>query len=338
MKAPAFWQALDWRGVALAPLGVVYGLVTAARMRLVAGHRAKVPVICVGNFTLGGAGKTPTVVALCELLKERGERPFVLSRGYGGSEIGPRHVDLKRDTADLVGDEPMLIAQHADVVVGRDRVAAAEHAERLGASILVMDDGMQNPRLAKTLTLAVIDGATGFGNGLPFPAGPLRAPFALQIPTVDALLVIGEGERGRLIAAEARQHKLAVALGRIEPTPDANALKGLRVLGFCGIGQPEKFRATIREVGADLVRFRAFPDHHVLSRPEADTLIKIAAEQSLALVTTEKDEMRLLGHLETRGLLAGLANVIRVRLRFLNRDVIDGLIDRVLAERGAARA
>lgn len=334
MKAPAFWHALDWRGMALAPLGVVYGLATAARMRLVTGHCAKVPVVCVGNFTLGGAGKTPTVIALCELLKERGEHPFVLSRGYGGNEAGPRHVDLKRDTADLVGDEPMLIAQHADVVIGRDRVAAAEHAERLGASILVMDDGMQNPGLAKTLTLAVVDGGTGFGNGLTFPAGPLRAPFALQIRAVDALLVIGEGDAGRRIATAAEKRGLQVAFGRIEPTPESGALKGLRVLGFCGIGQPDKFRATIREVGADLVRFRAFPDHHVLSRPEADDLITLAAEQSLALVTTEKDQMRLLGHLETRGLLAGLANVIRVRLKFLNRDVIDRLIDKVLAGRG----
>jgi tetraacyldisaccharide 4'-kinase len=338
MSAPAFWsEPAGPAALALSPLGYAYGAITAWRMRR-PGARASVPVVCVGNFTVGGAGKTPAVAALAKLLRGMGERPAVLSRGYGGAERGPHLVDPARDDAARVGDEPMLLAAELPVVVGRDRLAAARLAvERAEAGVLLLDDGLQNPRLRKDLTLAVVDGESGAGNGLPFPAGPLRAPVAWQLPAVDALVLVGGGERGEVIAEGARKAGKPILAARLAPAPTIRALAGARVLAFCGIGRPEKFRRTLDEAGVTVERFRAFPDHHAYSAREADRLMGEAAAAGLALVTTRKDHVRLLADPATAGRLAGLVNVVDVELMFDDLGAVQTLLGAALQRRRVSR-
>ena len=204
MREPAFW----WRNAGfaaslLAPVGLVYGAIAARRMAA-KGAFAGVPVLCVGNFTLGGAGKTPTVMALARMLADTGERPFCLTRGYGGTLTGPKLVDLHTDLAAQVGDEALLLAHVAPTVVARDRVAGAAFARAQGASLIIMDDGLQNASLAKDFSLAVIDARRGVGNRCIFPSGPLRAPLSAQLARTDALLVVGEGHGADDVAAQAR--------------------------------------------------------------------------------------------------------------------------------------
>jgi tetraacyldisaccharide 4'-kinase len=294
VRAPAFW----WRrrptpaAWLLRGPSLLYGAVAGRRMGR-AGEPAPVPVVCVGNLTAGGAGKTPTALKVAALLREAGESPAFLTRGYGGSLAGPLQVEGHRTAAE-VGDEPLLLARFAPTIVARDRPAGALMAARQGASAIVMDDGLQNPSLAKDLSIAVVDGATGLGNRWPLPAGPLRAPLAAQWPRVDVVLVIGAGEAGEAAAAEARTLGKPVWRGRLAPDPDVAArLAGLRVLAFAGIGRPEKFFETLRRCGARVEATRAFPDHHAFSVAELDSLHRQAERDGLALVTTEKDAMRL---------------------------------------------
>ncbi|AWB24972.1 tetraacyldisaccharide 4'-kinase [Methylobacterium currus] len=295
MQAPGFW----WRDEAtltarlLAPLGAIYGGLAARRMAR-AGAEAPCPVVCIGNFTLGGAGKTPTALAVAGLLRGLGRRPVFLSRGYGGRLTGPVRVDPARHGAAEVGDEPLLLARAAPAIVSRDRVAGARACREAGADVVVMDDGLQNPSLAKTLVIAVVDGAVGLGNRRVFPAGPLRAPAEAQWGQVHAALVIGDGAPGARVLAEAERRGLPALRGRLLPDPAAaGRLRGRPVLAFAGIGRPEKFFATLREIGADLRATRAFPDHHAFTAVEAESLAAEAAAQDLLLVTTEKDRVRL---------------------------------------------
>ncbi|OYU48673.1 MAG: tetraacyldisaccharide 4'-kinase [Rhizobiales bacterium PAR1] len=291
MKAPGFWQQGESRLLAslLAPLGWIYGKITLNRMAK-PGWRAPVPVISIGNFTAGGAGKTPTAMAVVTALQARGETPFVLTRGYGGHESGPLRVDTARHTAADVGDEPLLLARHAATIVARDRAAGAHLAVSQGATCLVLDDALQNPALAKDFSLAVIDGGFGFGNGFCVPAGPLRAPVSGQLEHVDAVLVIGEDETG---AAQALAGKPLHVSHLMPDAGIASRLHGTEINAFCGIGRPEKFRATLEALGADVSGFHAFGDHHTYSDTEAQTLLGIAGH--LPLVTTEKDLVRLKG-------------------------------------------
>jgi tetraacyldisaccharide 4'-kinase len=296
MRAPAFWWETPPSAFAraLQPLGALYGAATARRIGR-AGLRAAVPVICVGNFTAGGAGKTPTALALAALLRGAGERPAFLSRGYGGRLPGPVLIGPQHGARD-VGDEPLLLARAAPTVVSRDRPAGAALATEAGASVIVMDDGLQNPSLAKDFGLAVVDGAVGVGNGLPLPAGPLRAPLAAQWPAVQAVLVIGHGAPSEALAREAEALGKPVFRATLAPEPAAAArLKDARVLAFAGIGRPEKFFASLRACGATLVEERAFGDHHPYTAAEMAGLAAEAAAKGLQLVTTEKDRVRLEG-------------------------------------------
>jgi tetraacyldisaccharide 4'-kinase len=294
MRAPAFW----WRrpgllAALLAPLGWLYGAITLRRMRR-PGTDCGIPVICVGNFVAGGAGKTPTAIALAGLLVQRGETPFVLMRGYGGRLPGPVEVHPEHHAARAVGDEPLLMARHARTVIARDRVAGASLSRALGASVIVMDDGLQNPALTKRLRLAVVDGASGVGNGLCLPAGPLRAPLAAQLGEVDAVLVIGPGEAGAAVAAQATARGLPVLGARLEPEAGAVArLSGQAVLAVSGIGRPEKFAATLREAGARIVAERAFGDHHPYTPDDVAALVAEAALYDSLVATTEKDMVKL---------------------------------------------
>jgi tetraacyldisaccharide 4'-kinase len=294
MREPAFW----WRNAGFAaallnPLGRAYGAFTAHRMTK-KGVRVDIPVLCVGNFTTGGAGKTPAALALARMLTDGGERPFFLSRGYGGDLAGPKLVDAAHDLAARVGDEPLLLARVAPTIVARDRVAGAALARAQGATVIVMDDGLQNPSLMKDLRLAVIDSHRGLGNSCIFPAGPLRAPLGTQLACTDALLVVGDGAGADDVIAQASGRGLQVLRGHLMPDPAAAAaLKGRQVLAFAGIGDPEKFFATAAKAGITVKERRIFPDHHRYTAEDAGELIMQADRNSLALLTTEKDFARM---------------------------------------------
>jgi tetraacyldisaccharide 4'-kinase len=292
MRDPAFW----WRDGSLAakllaPFAAAYGVIAAKRMAQ-AGARAALPVICVGNFTLGGAGKTPTAMMLAKMLQDAGERPCCLSRGYGGDDAGPRLVDPQTDSAAAVGDEALLLARVAPTVVSRDRVTGAKAITN--SSVIIMDDGLQNGSLAKDFTIAVIDGRRGIGNGKVFPAGPLRAPLKAQLSRTDALLVIGDGENAKRVIALAGSRP--VFHGRL--VPDAAAVMALRsrkIFAFAGIGDPEKFFDTLTQAGIAVTQRKAFADHHRFTAEEAAELEMQAEHEGLTLLTTEKDHVRMTG-------------------------------------------
>jgi tetraacyldisaccharide 4'-kinase len=298
MRAPAFWwtDRPDARALALSPLGMAFGALTHRRMQR-PGARAGVPVICIGNFVAGGAGKTPTAIAVANILIRLGERPFFLSRGYGATAQRsgtPIRVDPEKHTYRDVGDEPLLLARVAPTIVAADRVAAARTAVRAGASVIVMDDGLQNPSLVKTLAIAVVDGPSGVGNGLCIPAGPLRAPLEDQWAATNAVLIIGSGARGNQIAEAARARDLPVIEATLEPAAASRArLSRQKIIAFAGIGRPEKFFETLRGLGANLVQAVPFPDHHRFSSADISTLKSASRQFGATLVTTEKDYVRL---------------------------------------------
>jgi tetraacyldisaccharide 4'-kinase len=294
MREPAFWHrppSLISR--LLMPLGAVYGVVAGHRLQR-RGFDAGIPVLCVGNYHVGGAGKTPTVLALAKLLRDLGETPVVLSRGYGGRLQGPIKVDCERHGADDVGDEPLMLARAVPVVVARDRIAGVALARSQGASVILMDDGFQNPAIAKDASLIVIDASRGLGNACVLPAGPLRAPLAPQLARTDALVVIGDGAAAEATAAAIVALDRPVLRAHLKPDDASVAsLSGKRVLAFAGIGDPDRFFRTLRASGIAVVLERAFADHHRFSEIEIETLIADAKREALTLVTTEKDMARL---------------------------------------------
>ena len=277
---------------ALSPLGAIYGRMAERKMSGVAPYRSRLPVICIGNFTAGGGGKTPTAIAVAKVLKEAGERPSFLTRGYGGKTQGPVLVAKGQNAAE-VGDETLLLAAHAPAVVSADRAAGARLIEGTDATVIVMDDGFQNPQLAKDVSLIVVDAATGLGNGLVIPAGPLRAPLDKQMPRADALLLIGDGGKTAPLAKSFEAANKPVLKARMAPRGDARWLGILPVIGFAGIANPKKFYATLSQNGARLTGTRSFPDHHPYSERQAMRLLRWAREWNAMLVTTEKDWVRL---------------------------------------------
>jgi tetraacyldisaccharide 4'-kinase len=294
MHEPAFWhRPSSLTSRLLTPIAALYGAVAAQRLQRL-GTDAGVPVICVGNYHVGGAGKTPTVLALVHLLRDLGERPCVLSRGYGGRLSGPLHVDAHRHAAADIGDEPLMMARHVPVVVARDRIAGASLARADGASVIVMDDGFQNPALRKDASIIVVDAHRGLGNGRVFPAGPLRAPLRPQLARTDALIVIGEGAAADAVAAAVTARGAIVQHAQLTPDAEAvSALRGRRVLAFAGIGDPARFFRTLHASGIEVAAAREFPDHHAFSASEIAGLAADAKQDALTLVTTEKDLARL---------------------------------------------
>jgi tetraacyldisaccharide 4'-kinase len=294
MHEPAFWhRPSSMLARLLMPLGAIYGAVAAQRLAR-QGVDAGIPVLCIGNYHVGGAGKTPTVLALVSLLRDAGEAPIVLSRGYGGKLHGPVKVDPERHAASDVGDEPLMMAQNVAVVVARDRVDGVALARSQGASVILMDDGFQNPAIVKDASLIVIDGDRGLGNGNVFPAGPLRAPLAPQLARTDALIIVGDGSAAASVAAAIAAQGGLVTRAHLKPNESSvAALRGKRVLTFAGIGDPGRFFRTLRSCGVEVVGEQAFADHHPFSESEIEALAAAAKRDGLTLVTTEKDLARL---------------------------------------------
>lgn len=326
MRAPEFWHQPESPIAALlAPLGALYDAAGRWRMSLARPVKLARPVICVGNLTAGGAGKTPTALALAAWLHARGRHPHFLTRGYGGEVTGPLRVAPSRHGFREVGDEPLLLATAAPTWLARDRVAGAQAACEAGADLVVMDDGLQNPSLAKDISLVVVDGGYGLGNGRVIPAGPLRETLEHGLARAQAIVLIGEDAFG--LGAHLGR-RLPVLTARLVPDEAARALAGKRVLAFAGIGRPEKFFASLRELGCTLVSTMDFADHHAYEPEEITRLVEKAKAEGAVPVTTEKDFVRL--PVETRGMVS----VLRVSLAWRDEDALERLLRPVLDANG----
>jgi tetraacyldisaccharide 4'-kinase len=292
-EAPPFWwEKPDWRAYALYPASVVYGAVAERRMTRARREKIDVPILCVGNFTVGGAGKTPVAIALAEEARRMRLSPGFLSRGFGGSFPAPHVVDAHHDSARHVGDEPLLLAEHAPVVVTRDRAAGARLLTSRGCDLIIMDDGFQSARIHMDYSLLVVDGRRGVGNGHVIPGGPVRAPLIHQLRFAQAVLKVGEGDAANAIIRMASRAGRAVyeAHSRIRH-PEQFA--GRRFLAFAGIGDPEKFFRSVAQADGKVEMKRSFPDHHFFAEDDLADLIAVAKEKGLELVTTAKDAVRL---------------------------------------------
>lgn len=290
MRTPSFWQRKGPTSWLLWPLSLFYWLGTILRKKAKRLWKSPVPIICVGNLTMGGAGKTPVAIALAKHLKKEGVNVQFLTRGYGGDQPGPLKVDLKWHNAKQVGDEPMLLAAVAPTWVSRDRVKGARRAIADGADVIVMDDGFQNPTIHKDLALIVVDGGFGFGNRRLFPSGPLRESIVKGLRRAHGVVIIGEANERLLRHLPSR---LPVVQGYFKPASETKTLKGKKVIAFAGIGRPQKFFDTLEELGAKVVATYKFPDHHYYTSNQIRTILWEAKQMGAVPVTTEKDYVRL---------------------------------------------
>jgi len=328
MRAPEFWLRDCWQARLLAPAAAFYDLAGRWRARLTMPYTASIPVICVGNLTMGGTGKTPVALAIGAHLHAQRSRVTFLTRGYGGSERGPVMVDARRHDAREIGDEPLLLAALAPTIVARDRAAGARLAANEGAEVIVMDDGLQNSTLAKSLAIVVVDGETGFGNGLVFPAGPLRESVTRGAARADLFIVMGP-DRHALTAKLGRHAPVVQA--RLEPAP-APQLAGARCIAFAGIGRPAKFFATLESLGAQLIERVGFPDHHPYRLDEIETLFARARTAGARVVTTAKDQVRL------PSALRNFVDIVTVHAVFEPAAPLFAHIDHVCARRYSREA
>lgn len=292
-EAPPFWwEKPDWRAAALSPFALAYGAVAARRLLNARPPMVSAPVLCVGNFVVGGAGKTPTAIALAQAARRMKFAPGFVSRGYGGGVSGVHLVDAAHDSARHVGDEPLLLARQAPVAVSPDRHAAARRLLDEGCDFVIMDDGFQSVRLHADYALLVVDARRGIGNGYVMPAGPLRAPLVDQLRRTDALLRIGEGDGADAVIRQAARAGRPIYQAALKPRRKGG-VDGRRFLAFAGIADPDKFFDSVRAAGGHVALTRSFPDHHPFSEEELGEMLSTAQAAELDLITTAKDRVRI---------------------------------------------
>lgn len=317
MRPPAFWyQTGSVMGWALSPIGALYAAATARRVRQSSTFHAAVPVICIGNINAGGTGKTPTAIALAQRLTDMGQTPHLVSRGYGGSLGGPVQVNPTQHGASDVGDEPLLLSAFASTWVAKDRAAGVRAAQNAGATVILLDDGFQNPSVHKDISIVVVDAVKGFGNGRAIPAGPLREPARAGLTRADALLAIGPAHARAAFAPDLPDGCLRMD-GTLDALPTGMPWSGLPVLAFAGIGHPEKFFATLKSLGADVVRGEALDDHQPFTDALLTRIETEAKTRGLHMVTTEKDAVRLPEHFRAK------VSVLPVRLNVMDWAPLD---------------
>src|SRR4051812_18881299 len=354
MRAPEFWHGPPGLAAGLlAPAGAVWDLAARLRRTVARPYRAPVPVLCVGNLVAGGSGKTPVALSLARLFTERGIAVHVVSRGYRGKAAGPVQVDPARHDADAVGDEALLLAAVASCWVAKDRAPGIAAAVKAGAQAILLDDGFQNPSVAKDLSLVVVDAEYGFGNGRVMPAGPLREPVAAGLPPAPAGVVFcgappPPGPLREPVAAGLARADAVVLIGDA-PTPselsgascpvlraavepvNGERFRNARLVAFAGIGRPEKFFAMLRRLGGQLAATQSFPDHHPYRPDEIARLRETAARGNAQLLTTAKDWVRL-----HPGLRAGI-EVLDIEVRWRDPAMLHRVLDPFLPLAGDGR-
>lgn len=286
MRAPQFWYKKNWQSILLYPLGCLYAGITALRLKTHQPLKVSVPVICIGNLTAGGSGKTPTAISIAAILKKFGKNPFFVSRGYGGT-LSDTVVDINVNSATEVGDEPLLLAKQAPVVINHKRDQAALRAISEGADIIIMDDGFQNPSLHKDKSLLVIDGAVGMGNELPIPAGPMREFFSSGLKRAQGIIILGDDKYN--IAD--RVQDLPIFRGHVSPQKINSTER--QVIAFAGIGRPEKFYQSLQDCGLTIIKTISFPDHHFYQNDELENIISAAEQANADIYTTAKDMVKI---------------------------------------------
>ncbi len=301
--------------LALRPFSAIYGAVARYRMDHAKPAFLNAPVLCIGNLTVGGAGKTPTAIALAKAALKQKLKPGIVSRGYGGIHVKPHLVDVKKDTAGAVGDEPLLLARVAPTIVGHNRANSGQKLLDSGCDFIIMDDGFQSRSLHYDFALIALDARRGIGNGHMIPAGPLRAPLKDQMRHAGAILSIGEGDGGDSVIRAAARAGKPLYQAKLKPK-NARAISGKQVLAFSGIGDPQKFFDTLSSAGCWVGASRAFGDHHVYTKAEAQQLLDKASDEKLDLVTTEKDAVRLTHTEGPLALLRERVHVLSISLDF----------------------
>lgn len=360
ISEPGWWYGEGdggWMARLLNPASRIFAALATSRIENATSYHSRLPVICVGNFTAGGTGKTPLTIHIARLLIEAGEHPVILTRGYGGRRTGPCWIEDGTELAEDVGDEPLLLARAAPTLISRDRRAGAIAAETTtkeggrAATVIVMDDGLQNPSLAKDFSIAIVDGVRGFGNGMVIPAGPLRAPLEVQLRHTDAVLVNippnsmavssgaastrqGDGVPPTILERLKREFQGPVLTASAEAAAPVDDIAERHVVAYAGIANPARFFALVERHRGIVVARRVFKDHHAFTETDADELLDLAGKHGARLVTTEKDHVRLLGYGGARERLARESVQVPIRLAFEHRDAmrLAGLVGSAVAE------
>lgn len=331
-EAPPFWWSKPG-GMAyfLSPFSWIYGSIAGWRMGKKPQYISRVPVLCVGNFIAGGAGKTPTAIAIARAAKNKNLKPGFLSRGYGGAINSATLVNIDKHNSHDVGDEPLLLAARFPTVVSPDRTKGARLLEDQGINFIIMDDGFQNPSLNKDYSLVVVDARRGIGNGFSMPGGPLRANLGSQLAHANAVLVIGKATGAdRVIRAAARRAK-PVYEAAIKPVKP-RSWKGRNLLAFAGIADPVKFFNSLEQTGANIIDRRSFGDHHPLNVEEMEDILHLAKRKELEIVTTSKDAARLRGMGRLQNELYQQLNIFEIELVFENKRIVTSIIDETIRQ------